>query len=346
MYQLVKAYFGIGIFCYFQKIKVTGTKNIPANGAVMFISNHPNALLDPLLIGLTNKRSSNFLARAGVFKNKTIIKFFTMMKMLPIYRVRDGWSNLSKNEAIFETCYDLLYQKEAIVIFAEGSHNIKKRIRPLSKGFTRILFGTLDKYPQLPITIIPVGINYTSSQNFPSQVGIHYGSPITVADFYSKNDLKNSVDTLKKEVSNTLKKLTVHIEDQENYSLIKNNLDNLKVDYLNPLTTNKIIKNTEVKALKEKRVNSPINWLTPLYLIIVLNSLIPWFLWKKASKNIDEIEFFSTFRFAFYITLFPLFYILQSLAILTAFGELWHWYYLLFCFLSGFLYVKFAPHHL
>lgn len=346
MYTFVKAYFKIGIFCYFQKIKVIGSENIPKQGAVMFISNHPNALLDPLLIGLTNKRTSNFLARAGVFKNKYIIQFFTMMKMLPIYRVRDGWSNLSKNEAIFETCYDLLNKHESIVIFAEGSHNINKRIRPLSKGFTRILFGTLDKYPNLPITIIPVGINYTSSPNFPSQVAIHYGSPISVAQFYTKQSLKQSVDTLKEVVSNSLKKLTVHIDNQENYRLIKNNLDILQVDYLNPTKTNQVLKNLQTDELRNRPIKKQTNWGFLLYSIIILNSLIPWLLWKKASTKVKEIEFKSTFRFAFLITLFPLYYIFQSIMILLVFEGIWHWYYLAFSFLSGLFYVKTAPHHL
>jgi len=346
MYQLVKLYFRLSISCYFQKIKIEGASNIPLEGAVMFISNHPNGLLDPLLIGLTNQRSSNFLARAGVFKNKYVIRFFTMMKMLPIYRIRDGWSNLCKNEAIFETCYDLLYKEEAIVIFAEGSHNIKKRIRPLSKGFTRILFGALDKYPTLPITIIPVGINYTSSLNFPSRVAIHYGAPINVADFYIKTKQKKSVDSIKKEVSNSLKELTVHIDDFEKYSIIKNNLDHLQVDYLKPTKTNETLKNLTLSSLNKKTVKKQINWATPLYFVILLNSLIPSFFWKKASKKIDEIEFLSTFRFAFCITLFPLFYIFQSLTIFLVFGGLWHLYYLVFCFLSGLFYIKTAPAHL
>ncbi|PCH76412.1 MAG: acyltransferase [Flavobacteriaceae bacterium] len=343
MYQLVKTYFRIGIFSYFQKIIVIGSENIPSKGAVMFISNHPNALLDPLLIGLTNKRYSNFLARAGVFKNKNIIAFFTMMKMLPIYRVRDGWSNLGKNKAVFEACYNLLKQEEAIVIFAEGSHNIQKRIRPLSKGFTRILFGTLDSYPALPIQIIPVGINYTSSQNFPSKVAIHYGTPINVNDYYSKNDLKNSVDTLKSAVSDSLKKLTVHIESQEHYSLIKNNLDALHVDYLNPSKTNELLKNISLDSLSKKQVRNPVNFLFPFYLLIILNSIIPWLVWKKVANKIDEVAFTSTFRFAITITLFPVFYLFQTLAILAVFGGPWHWYYLVFCFLSCFLYVKLAP---
>ena len=346
MYQLVKTYLHAGLICYFQKIKVVGQENIPIDGAVMFISNHPNALLDPLIIGITNKRTSNFLTRAGVFKNKYIIRFFSMMKMLPVFRIRDGWSNLSKNKAIFESCYELFQQKEAIVIFAEGSHDIKKRIRPLSKGFTRILFGSLAKYPTLPLTIIPVGINYTNSQNFPTQVSIHYGSPLEVANFYSKTDIKKSVDTIKQEVGMSLKKLTVHIDDLENYELIKNNLDALRVNYLNPTETNRKIKQLLEQPLIKKNIPQTRNWLTPLYWIIILNSLIPWLLWKKATKNIQEIEFKSTFRFAFCITLFPFFYLLQSLLVMAILETPWHWYYLLFCFLSGLFYVKTAPHRL
>ena len=67
-YQLVKIYISTGLFFFYKKIIVKGLKNIPKKGAILFVSNHKNALIDPLLIATTSPRDIHFLARASAFK--------------------------------------------------------------------------------------------------------------------------------------------------------------------------------------------------------------------------------------------------------------------------------------
>ena len=73
---------------------------------------------------------------------------------MPIYRIRDGVQQLGKNQEIFEQCFSILNKQKALMIFPEGSHNRKRTIRPLSKGFTRILYGTLEKYLELNLLLL------------------------------------------------------------------------------------------------------------------------------------------------------------------------------------------------
>ena len=61
--------------------------------------------------------------------------------MLPVYRIRDGWGNLNKNTAIFSKSALLLSEDEAVVVFPEGNHNLRRTVSPLSKGFTRVVFA-------------------------------------------------------------------------------------------------------------------------------------------------------------------------------------------------------------
>jgi 1-acyl-sn-glycerol-3-phosphate acyltransferase len=70
LYTFLKYYIKLGLFFYHKKIEVIGLENIPKKGAILFISNHPNALIDPLLIVTNNVRSIHFLSRASAFKNK------------------------------------------------------------------------------------------------------------------------------------------------------------------------------------------------------------------------------------------------------------------------------------
>ena len=112
-----KTYLGLGLFFYFKKIKVYNAKVLPKDKSVLILCNHQNALLDPLLIATKSIRFIHFLARASVFKKSFGDTFLRSLQMLPVYRVRDGWNNLSKNHEIFENCSYLLGNNEGILIF-------------------------------------------------------------------------------------------------------------------------------------------------------------------------------------------------------------------------------------
>ena len=91
-YNFMKHYIKLGFFFYYKKIKHYGKENIPKKGAILFVSNHPNALIDPLLIKTGLYKDLHVLTRASVFTNKFVIKIFESVKMIPIYRKRDGLS--------------------------------------------------------------------------------------------------------------------------------------------------------------------------------------------------------------------------------------------------------------
>lgn len=315
-YQLFKIYIQTGLFFYTKKIKISGRENIPKKGAVLFAVNHPNGLLDPLLVTTNTPRVTHYLVRAAIFKKPLVKKFLATLNLMPIYRIRDGVKELSKNTEIFNNCYEILNNQSALMIFPEGSHNRKRTIRNLSKGFTRILFGAMDKYPNLPIHIIPVGVTYQNASQYPSKVAIHYGTPILANAFYNKEALNSSIKNIKLEVSNQLEKLSVHIPFDDNYNTIFNQLNDHQVDFTEvEAVNNMVISNTFQKFRK------PFNFGILFKFLFVLNSLIPWVLWKLIAKKIDEIEFLDTFRFGIGISLFPIFYVIQTLIVNNFYGS-------------------------
>ena len=92
--HFVRAYIRLGLFFYFKKIKVVNVDKVPKKGAVLFLANHQNALLDALLIATRSGRFSYFLTRASVFQNALISSILKSLLMLPVYRIRDGWQNM------------------------------------------------------------------------------------------------------------------------------------------------------------------------------------------------------------------------------------------------------------
>jgi len=306
------------MFFYFKRIEIHGVDNVPKNKAVLLLGNHQNALLDALLIGTKCGRSSYFLTRAAVFKNPFVSKLLKSLQMLPVYRIRDGWSSLSNNRAIFDTCTKVLLNKEAVVIFPEGNHHLERRVRPLSKGFTRIVFDALKTHPELDIQLVPVGFNFVNATQFPDSASLYFGKAISAQSFVS--DHRNeSVVNLKERIKSELSELTTHIPE-DNYEDILSRLDALNVNYLNPKEVNACIQsNFENCSVKPKGENYVVKQLFKTLLIITI--FIPYLIWKFLVKpKIKEPEFIATFRFAMALTLVPVYLmlILLILSLLTS----------------------------
>ncbi len=321
-------------------MSVYGKENIPKKGAVIFIGNHQNALIDAIVVPTTNNRNSHFLTRASAFKIGLVDQILRSLNMIPVYRVRDGVRTIEKNFVVFEQCIEILEQEKAIQIFAEGEHHLKRRIIPLKKGFARIILGTLQKYPDLPIYIVPIGINYDSHLNFPSSTSIYYGKPILANQFIDikKPDLKFTEIT--NQVSIALKNLTLHVDDLANYDEIIVKLETMGVDYLNPFEANKLVENIDAIPSKEKVKKENFNWYTPLHLLAKLNSVFPLLIWKYIKPKIKDVVFTNTYRFALITTLFPLFYLIQTAIVYYFFNTEIAVIYLLCSILLGIVSVK------
>jgi 1-acyl-sn-glycerol-3-phosphate acyltransferase len=334
----VRAYLKLGLFFYFNKIKVVNAKYIPRDKPVLFLSNHQNALLDALLIAIKCGRFSYFLTRAGVFQKPFVSKLLKSLQMLPVYRIRDGWSNLTNNNSVFESCTDLLDQNEAVVIFPEGSHNLNRTVRPLSKGFTRIVLDTLEKYPETDLQLIPVGLNFTNAKDFPDSTSIYFGKPIAAKSFVCDNR-NEAVVNLKHKIHSEISKLTTHVPT-ENYKESIQKLDALKINYLKPKEVNKHIANNFESS--ENKEISHLNWLRFLLkALLIINIFPPYLIWKFVIQpKIKELEFTATFRFAVAITLVPLYLLIICFVLASFFTATIGLTYVLFVLLLGLLAVK------
>ncbi len=306
------------MFFYFKKVVIHHIENVPKDKPVLFLGNHQNALLDALLIAVYGPRFSFFLTRAAVFKKKFVSKLLKSLQMLPVYRIRDGWNNLTNNNAIFETCSELLKDGEAIVIFPEGNHNLARRVRPLSKGFTRIVFDTLNKYPDMDLQLVPVGLNYKNALGFPDSTAMFFGKPIAAKRFVSERKTEGVIK-LKESIQSELMKLTTHIP-QEHYQNDLKRLLALQVDFLKPQDVNTCIKSGFTNC--EQKAKSNINGLRTLFKgLLIFNLILPYTIWKLIIEpKITELEFKSTFRFTVALTLVPFWVLLLTFVLLAYFG--------------------------
>lgn len=319
--HIVRSYLRLGLFFCYRRIYVINKERMPKKGSILLVSNHNNALIDALLIATKSGRFSYFLTRASVFKKPMVTALLKSLNMLPVYRIRDGWSTISNNNSVFNTCSKLLSQGKVVALFPEGNHNIKRTVRNLSKGFTRIVFETFEKYPNTNLQIVPIGLNFLQADAFADSVSIYFGEPIEKQDYYLENKNESTIQ-LKNQVSNAIKKLTTHIPDT-NYNDDLNKLSGFEANFLNPIAVNNCV-NSNFKDCDFQRKQPGVKVLKKVFKVLLISTLIiPWFIWQFYIKpKIDEVEFVATFRFAIAITLVPIWMLLVYLLLASVFGFL------------------------
>ena len=205
---------------FYKNIVVEGTENVPKDCPIIFAPNHQNALMDPLAVMFTINRQIVFLARADIFKKKLLAKILNYLKILPVFRIRDGKENLTNNDLTFNVAVKVLESKQSIGIFPEARHTDKRRLLDLKKGIPRLAFMAEEKNDfNLNIQIVPVGIYYSRYNRMRSILHVRYGKPISVAEYkeeYKTNPQKAMI-SLRMLMEDALRPLIIDIKSIELY---------------------------------------------------------------------------------------------------------------------------------
>ncbi len=223
-YHLLKYYVDFAKKNFYQEFHVTGLENVPDDAPLLIAPNHQNALMDALAILKLFERPV-FLGRSDIFKNKTVASILNFLRIMPVYRIRDGKDKLRKNKEIFLRSVEVLKNKVPLVIFPEARHNNKRQLLPIKKGTTRIaLQAEIENNWEMGMYIIPVGIYYSNYTNVQSIIQINFGKPIAVKKFQEIYNEKPEValNKLREEIAARIKPLIINIETDEYYDTYEN----------------------------------------------------------------------------------------------------------------------------
>jgi len=224
-YAFVRNVFvGPALHLYYRNVDIIGAKDVPNTDPVIFTPNHQNALMDALAILCTKDRQPVFVARADIFQKPLIIAVLHFLRILPIYRKRDGGNASDNNQDTFDLIPKILNSGQSVGIMPEGTHTKIKRLQMLQKGVFRLAMQAQEKHGSSPmIKIVPVGIEYTSTNKFRSDVMIKYGKSIEVSDFYDlyvKNPAK-AFKQMQGALMEKMREVMIDITSDQYYSEIE-----------------------------------------------------------------------------------------------------------------------------
>ncbi|HSK73033.1 MAG TPA: lysophospholipid acyltransferase family protein [Pyrinomonadaceae bacterium] len=218
--RFVVAVFSIALRLFFRRIETVNVETVPKKGALIFVINHPNGLIDPALVFVALPRKISFLAKSTLFRLPVISFLLKIVEALPLYRRVDEGEDISKNHKTFEICHQLLQEGGAIALFPEGvSHNSPKLL-PMKTGAARIALGAISVNPEekpIDLKIVPVGLFYTSKTTFRSEALLHFGEPFPVLPVsLDENDQppREAVKDLTEKIETALREVTVNAESE------------------------------------------------------------------------------------------------------------------------------------
>ncbi len=167
---------------FFRNIEVVGRESLPnpQNSAVIFCGNHPNSLLDPVLITAWCGRIVHFAAKAPLFSAPILGWLLRTMGAVPIHRRQDKSSKNQNNDDSFRDLEQVLLEGRAMGIFPEGISHDESQLPPLKTGAARMALGALARENKLRVFLVPVGLVYFTRHRFRSSVLIQFGDPIEI----------------------------------------------------------------------------------------------------------------------------------------------------------------------
>jgi 1-acyl-sn-glycerol-3-phosphate acyltransferase len=180
VYRFLQWLLGVACQVFFRRIEVVGRGEIPAHGAVLFCGNHPNSLLDPILITAFCGRIVHFAAKDTLFDGQILGSLLRQMGAVPIRRRMDHGDGPVDNQRAFDALIEVLGAGRAIGIFPEGISHDASQLAPLKTGAARIALATKARCPDLPIYLVPAGLHYFTRNRFRSSVLVQFGAAIEV----------------------------------------------------------------------------------------------------------------------------------------------------------------------
>jgi glycerol-3-phosphate O-acyltransferase/dihydroxyacetone phosphate acyltransferase len=244
--RLIVAILRFAMRIYFRHVEVVGLEHVPRKSPVIFVLNHPNALVDPAFLLCLAPRRVSFLAKSPLFRMPILGFFVRALDCLPVYRQQDEGEDVSRNREMFVAARELLARGGTIGICPEGVSHDEPRLRPIKTGAARIALGAVstveangasldsayanspaeppayaggsDKVPCVDLKIVPTGLYYTSKTKFRSAVLLYFGQPIVVSPVELEpdgNPPRAAVRDLSKRIECALREVILEAEHEE-----------------------------------------------------------------------------------------------------------------------------------
>ena len=181
-YALVRVIARFWIWFFFERIEIRHPERVARMGPVLLCINHPNNLIDSLLVGAVLPRKVHYLATAALFQNPLIARFLVALEVIPVYRRADAPDKIGRSTAMFAACEQALDSGRLIAIYPEGATRAEAHVQRIKTGAARIALGYEARAPGR-LTVVPVGLSFEARKRFRGRVLVSFGEPVDISSY-------------------------------------------------------------------------------------------------------------------------------------------------------------------
>ncbi len=181
---MFKTWVRLALALFFRRIEVEARYCVPAVGPVLFVANHTNALVDPLVLASAVRRQVTFTAKNTLMQKPLLNWIIRALGVVTFHRQQDvgRGADLRQNIRSLKRCRAILAEGGAICIFPEGVSHSDPKLRRFRPGPAKIAldFVRRDGNPG-GLRIVPVGLLFAEKDRFRSDVWLRFGAPLDLA---------------------------------------------------------------------------------------------------------------------------------------------------------------------
>jgi glycerol-3-phosphate O-acyltransferase/dihydroxyacetone phosphate acyltransferase len=182
-YSVVRQIARFWLWFFFRDVAVVRASLVPASGPVLLCINHPNNMIDSLLVAGVLPREVHYLATAALFRNPLMARFLAACGAIPVYRKQDDPDKMDRNADAFAACFRALERGQLVGIYPEGTTHSESRVQRIKTGAARIALDYQASGRGAPLTLMPVGITFEARKAFRGHVRLSFGEPIALAPY-------------------------------------------------------------------------------------------------------------------------------------------------------------------
>ena len=211
MYVLIRAIAGIALRWYYRDIHVEGLDRIPRRRPLLLVVNHPNALVDALLVGWVVPRRVLITAKSTIFANPIANVLLRFLGVLPLRRSKDESpgqrTDPTRNRGTFEAVHRALSRRSTVLIFPEGITHDEPSLAPLKTGAARFALHARDAGDTPGLTVVPIGLTFERKDAPRTRVLVQIGEPIAM-DTWRTAAAGSPAEALTAEIETRLRAVT------------------------------------------------------------------------------------------------------------------------------------------
>jgi glycerol-3-phosphate O-acyltransferase / dihydroxyacetone phosphate acyltransferase len=222
-YSIVRILGQFWIWFFFKHVEVARAERVPPDGPVLLCINHPNNLIDSLLVGGVLHRKVHYLATAALFRNPLVGRFLTACGAIPVYRKQDDPTRMERNTDAFAACFRALEGGRVIGIYPEGTTHSESRVQRIKTGAARIALEYEASGRGQPLALVPVGLDFEARKAFGGHVRVSFGEPIPLQAYTAayRGDPVGAVEALTTTIQRGMEAEVLHVARPERQALIR-----------------------------------------------------------------------------------------------------------------------------